>query len=363
MFGLVLISIITLMHVYVFWRASTAGFQHRFLQKKFLFGAGIFLWTLFFAGRVYGHSHAGELARILEFVGMNWMGILFLIFISVMTVDCVTFFGLLFPRRAPTLRRLGFAAGVLLSAIALFQGLRPPVIQEYEVQIPNLPDELNGTTILALSDLHIGSLLDKHWLAKRIDQVQAEHPDLIFLLGDIFEGHSLSPSELMPVLQGLAAPLGVWSVNGNHENHGTDMMPPMEEAGFRVLRNRWMEVRPGLILAGIDDLTALRRSGKDSDIVTRTLAGRPQAATILLTHSPLQYTQAAQAGVALMLSGHTHGGQIWPFGFLTKHFYPLLGGRYQVGKMTVIVSRGAGTWGPRMRLWNPSEILKITLVR
>jgi predicted MPP superfamily phosphohydrolase len=110
-------------------------------------------------------------------------------------------------------------------------------------------------------------------------------------------------------------------------------------------------------MVGVDDLTAIHRSGQDGDPISKALAGRPQGATILLSHTPWQADKAAKAGVSLMLSGHTHGGQIWPFDYLVKRVYPLLEGRYEVDGMTVIVCRGTGTWGPRMRLWRPSEIL------
>jgi predicted MPP superfamily phosphohydrolase len=363
MFGTVLIAVITLMHVYVFWRAASIPFVQGFLPGKYLALTGVLLWVLFFAGRVYGHSGSTALARIVELAGMNWMGVLFLLFVALLAVDCFTGFGFILPRLAPALRGWGLAAGLVLSAIALFQGLRAPVIRDYEVQMPALPAALNGMVIIAMSDLHIGSLLDKQWLAKRITQVQAEKPDLVVLLGDIFEGHGRqSPDAIVPVLRRLTAPLGVWAVNGNHENHGNDMSPLMQEAGIRLLRNSWIEVRPGLILAGVDDLTARHRAGRGGDIVSKTLANRPQAATILLTHSPWQSETASEAGVNLMLSGHTHGGQIWPFSYLVGHFYPLLGGRYEVENMTVIVCRGTGSWGPRMRLWLPGEILRITLV-
>ena len=365
MFGTILISVITLLHVYVFWRVASVPFLNRFFPKKYIASIGILMWTIFLAGLVYGRRMGtGEFARILEFAGMNWMGALFLIFVLLLAVDCVTGFGFILPRLAPSLRGLALATGVILSAIALVQGLRPPVIQNYEVKIPGLPAPLNDTVIIAMSDLHIGSLLNKQWLEDRIIQVQAEQPDLVILLGDIFEGHGgQPPAAMLPTLRGLSAPLGVWAVNGNHENHGRDISPLMEDAGFQVLRNRWAEVTPGLILAGVDDLTAMRRHGKESDVVSKTLTDRPPATTILLTHTPWQYEKAAQAGVKLMLSGHTHGGQIWPFNYLVKHFYPLLGGRYEVDNMPVIVCRGTGTWGPRMRLWRPSEMLRVTLKR
>jgi hypothetical protein len=114
-------------------------------------------------------------------------------------------------------------------------------------------------------------------------------------------------------------------------------------------------------LAGVDDFTALRRAADRRDSLSVALTGRPPGATILLSHTPWQAERAASAGVGLMLSGHTHGGQIWPFGYLTGLIYPLLQGRYEVDGTTVIVCRGTGVWGPRMRLWRPSEILRVTL--
>ena len=135
----------------------------------------------------------------------------------------------------------------------------------------------------------------------------------------------------------------------------------MEEAGFRVLSDSRVELHPGLVLAGVDDLRVGRRSARSGDSILKALDGRPPGATILLSHRPLQADRAASVGVDLMLCGHTHGGQIWPFSYLVQRDYPLLAGRYKVGGMTVIVSRGAGTWGPRMRLWRPGEILRVTL--
>jgi len=114
----------------------------------------------------------------------------------------------------------------------------------------------------------------------------------------------------------------------------------------------------------VDDLTTIqRRTGQVSHYISKTLVGRPPGATILLSHTPWETEKAAKAGVGLMFCAHTHGGQIWPFDYLVKLRYPLLEGRYEVNGMTVIVSRGTGTWGPRMRLWSPGEILRVTLHR
>ena len=115
------------------------------------------------------------------------------------------------------------------------------------------------------------------------------------------------------------------------------------------------------MLAGVDDLTNHHRSGLDANLVTKALAVPSDGATILLSHTPWSAEGAAKSGAGLMLCGHTHGGQSWPFGYIVKRIYPLLSGRYDVDGMTVIVSRGAGTWGPRMRLWEPGEIVRVIL--
>ncbi len=363
MFGIILISVTTVMHIYVFWRAATLPFVHRHVPLPILIGAGVVLWIIFYLGRVVGHHGTGALDAILELLGMNWMGTLFLTFVALLAVDLVTAFGLLMPRLAMPLRGCALVAGLVLSAVALFQGLRAPVVQSYEVRLSGLPDEMDGTVIVALSDLHLGSLLGERWLAARVAQANAQRPDLVALLGDIFEGHGPPQIELIKALGRLSAPLGVWAVPGNHEFYGGygTRKGPIEDAGFQVLRNRWVEVRPGLVLAGVEDLTTSRRPGQGGDIMSLALAGRPRGATVLLSHTPWQAERAAQAGAGLMLSGHTHGGQIWPFDYLVRRVYPMLEGRYEVNGLTVIVTRGTGTWGPRMRLWHPGEILRVIL--
>ncbi len=351
------------MHIYVFWRAASVPFVVRHVPRKILIGAGVVLWASFFFARVLGHGGTGALAATLELFGMNWMAMLFLACVSLLAIDFLTGFGFLLPRLAPSLRGWALVAGGMLSVIALVQGLRPPVVQNYEVCLPGLPDDMDGTVLVAMSDLHLGSMLGERWLAARVAQVEAQRANLVVLLGDIFEGHGRPVGELLPVLRRLSAPLGVWAVAGNHEFHGNRgrSMGLIDEAGFQLLRDRWAEIRPGLVLAGVDDLASSRRAGRSGDPISKALAGRPPGATVLLSHTPWQTKTAASAGAGLMICAHTHGGQIWPFGYLVRLVYPLLGGLYQVDGMPVIVCRGTGTWGPRMRLWHPSEILRVTL--
>lgn len=364
MFSTILIAAFTLVHAYVFWRAGSVPLLKRSVMRKKLVAGGGILWLLFVAGFLYGHGSQRVFAPIIELAGMTWLGVVLLSEVSLLAVDLVTGFGVILPRLAPALRGAALVCGLLLSVIATIQGTRAPVVVNYEVALPpGLPHRLDGTVIVGLSDLHIGATLDGEWLAERVAQVQAEQPDMIVLLGDIFEGHGQPAGELIGIFKGLQAPLGVWAVLGNHELHGREDFAGrlLKAAGIAVLRNERTTIRPGLVLAGVDDLTSNYRSGSDSDLVTRTLATPSTGATILLSHTPWKADRAAKAGADLMLCGHTHGGQLWPFGYPVSLAYPLLAGQYNVDGMTVIVSRGAGTWGPRMRLWRPGEIIRVTL--
>ncbi|MBZ5553251.1 MAG: metallophosphoesterase [Acidobacteriia bacterium] len=363
MFGTFLLVACTVLQLYVFWRADSVPWIARHAPLRLIIGLGVLLWLSFLLSHMFEHSIGGILAEALSFIGMTWLAVLFLTSNCLLSVEVFTGFGFLLPKLAPSLRGWALIAGAVLSVIALVQGLRPPVIQDYEVRLAGLPPERDGLVLVAVSDLHLGAMLGERWLAGRVAQIQAQRPDLVVLLGDIFEGHGPPGEEMLSTLGRISAPLGVWAVNGNHESYGRRANNPnvLEKSGVELLSNRWVEVRPGLVLAGVDDLTRRRRSGQGGDPISEALKGRPPGATILLSHTPWQAETVADAGAGLMLSGHTHAGQIWPFSYLVRLRYPLLEGRYEVGGMPVIVCRGTGTWGPRMRLWRPSEILRITL--
>ena len=153
MFGTILISVCSLMHIYVFWRAASVPFVGRHVSRKALIGLGLVLWAIFFLGRIIGHGGTGVVAGTLEFVGMNWMAILFLTFLPLLLIDLVTLFGFFMPRLSSSLRGWALFVGLVLSVIALFQGLRPPVVEKYEVSLPGLPEAMDGTVLVALSDI------------------------------------------------------------------------------------------------------------------------------------------------------------------------------------------------------------------
>jgi predicted MPP superfamily phosphohydrolase len=351
------------LHAYVVWRTASIPIVAAHVPRIGLIAGAILLGSSYLGARIAEHFGAGLPGRILEFVGAAWMGVLFLLFASLLLADVVTGFGYLLPRAAGAVRGWALLLAGLLSVVAAVQGLRAPVVREQEVRLPGLPAALDGTVVALASDLHLGTLIGEGWLTDRIGQIDALKPDVVVLCGDILEGDGPQEMNLLPVLRSLRAPLGVFAVTGNHEFYAglEKSVRFLEEAGFTVLRDRAVEVRPGLVLAGVDDLTARRQRNRNGDPVRRALEGRPAGATLFLSHTPWQAERAAAAGAGLMLSGHTHAGQIWPFGWLVRLNYPLLAGRYEVAGMTVIVGRGTGTWGPRMRLWRPGEIVRITL--
>lgn len=360
MFGTVLTTVVTVMHLYVFLRAGTIPLIRCHVPRGVFFGTAALLLALFFAGRFFSRNAGPTLGPLIELFSMNWLAAMFLCSVCLLAVDLPTFFGLLFRDVAGPLRGIGLAAGLVLCLLALFQGMRPPVVKFHEVRLDDLPAELDGTVIAALSDTHLGDLIGARWLRARVEQVQNLRPDLILLLGDIFEGHGESEEGLPEAMRGFEAPLGVWAVLGNHEFHGRveHSLELFEQAGVRLLRNAREQLRPGLVLAGVD---YARGDGRGDKALSQTLDDSPPGAVVFLSHAPARVEQAATAGADLMLCGHTHGGQLWPFSYLVKNVWPYLAGRYEVDEMTLIVSRGTGTWGPRMRLWHPGEILRITL--
>jgi uncharacterized protein len=357
------------LHGYVFWRVQSIPVVARHVPRTFTFVLGALLWAGFPLSQMLANPNRSRVDYCVAFAGTAWIGVFFLLFVATVVSDLLTGFGWLFPAWAPSVRGWALGASCLLSVMALIQGMRPPAISNYDVQLPGLPPERDGTVVLVASDLHLGDTLGQNWLEARIHQIEAQRPDMIVLAGDILEAREESAAFLVPVLQRLAAPLGVWAVNGNHEGYGSpqEIRPGsttlLDSTGFHVLHNTWAQASPGLIVAGVDDLSIApwRRSSDPTASVSRALADRPQGATIFVSHAPVLAEQAAQLGTGLMLSGHTHNGQIWPFNYVLRLLYPLLTGRYEVQGMTVLVSRGAGTWGPRMRLWQRGEILRVVL--
>ncbi|HYN41700.1 MAG TPA: metallophosphoesterase [Thermoanaerobaculia bacterium] len=360
----IVLSVWTLFHVYAFQRAFSIPAVARAVPFAARVSLLALLWLSYPVGRVLARSAPGALARGVELFGAVWMGVLFLAFASLFVADVATGFGKLWPRGAVPARSMALAVAGVLSAAAIVQAARGPRVVRHEVKVDSLPGGRTELTLVQLSDLHLGTLLGERWLGKRVAQVNALGPDLVVVTGDLVDSEVGPVGPLAPVLRGLSAPMGVWGVTGNHEYYAglERCLAVYEAAGIRTLRDGWAEAAPGLVLTGVDDLTARRQLGLDGRTLDRAFAGVPKDAVVVhLSHSPLLVREAASRGTRLMLSGHTHGGQLWPFTFLSAIPYPFQAGRYEVDGMTLAVSRGTGIWGPPMRLCFRSEIVEVIL--
>jgi len=359
---LVFLLIWATLHFYVVARLLSVPFIAHHVPTAVLVAVIVLLGTSYILSRVLERFSIGGPSHLLEHLGAYWVGFFFLLLTAFFFVDLVSGFGFWLRPQVPMLRTWALAAAAIFASIALVQAHRAPVVTEYEVVMSNLPRSADGTVLVVASDMHLGSMLGYEWATRRAEQFNALEPDVILLVGDIFEGDQTTHAVWLPILQQIRAPKGVFLVTGNHEFYaGPDkIIPLLRQAGYRVLRDESAEPIPGLVITGVDDI-AFRPKAEHAAAVERVLRERPAGATIFLSHTPIQARPAAESGVNLMLSGHTHNGQIWPFRFIVRMVFPLITGRYEVDGMTVIVGRGTGTWGPRMRLWQRSELLKIKL--
>jgi predicted MPP superfamily phosphohydrolase len=362
-FGSVL-GIWLLFHLYVGWRlwplplfASSAG--HRALAIALAMG-----FASYPLGRVFFHHGAPGTGTVIEYLGAVWMGVLVLVISGLVAVDVVTVFGLVLKPWVAGLRTAAVAVALGLAVIAWIGGQMRPRIVDLEVEIAGLPRSADGLVIVQLSDLHLGNLIGARRLRSVIEQIDGLHPDVVAVTGDLIDSDPGSVEILIPELQKLTALGGVFAVLGNHEYYaGADRCRRLlRAAGFTVLDNTAAEVKPGLWIAGVADRGGGRQTGGlEGDLDAAIAAIPPGSAIVLLQHTPGNEDAAAAAGVGLMLNGHTHGAQIWPAHYLVRRAFPLIAGVRRVGGMTQVVCRGAGRWGPPMRLFAPSEIYRIVL--
>ncbi|HOC41843.1 MAG TPA: metallophosphoesterase [Thermoanaerobaculales bacterium] len=351
-------------HIYVGWRlwplpAIASAVGHRAMVAVLV--AGFLSYPL---GRILYAAGWHAAGRALEYAGAVWMGTLFLLFASLLFVDVVTLGGFVLRPWVGALRTAAVALSVVAAAAGLISARLGPRVVRLEVPMATLPQAADGLTIAHLSDVHLGTILGPSFLERLIGRTRALEPDLVVITGDLVDGDAGVVEEMVPQMRELRAPKGVFAVLGNHEFYaGRDRSRALlEGAGFSVLDNASEELVPGLFLAGVPDARGSAQTGPAEADLEAALAGVGEdAAVVLLQHAPEAEARAAAAGVGLMLNGHTHGGQLWPFHYFVQRVYPHLAGVYRVNGMTQVVSRGSGQWGPPMRFLAPSEIYLITL--
>ena len=262
---------------------------------------------------------------------------------------------------------VGLSTG--LTAWGLRSALRPPEIVEVEVPIEGLPRELDGYHIVQLSDVHVGQTIRKEMIVPIIEQVSSLSPDLIALTGDLVDGSVADLTSDISPLGYLRAPDGVLCVTGNHEYYsGAEAWcEHFRGLGLTVLINQHVLIRRGaarMLIAGVTDIQAERIMPSHASDPKGALSGAPaHDLRILLAHQPRSAYEAAQHGYKLQLSGHTHGGQFFPWNLLVGLVQPVSKGLAKIDGMWVYVNRGTCYWGPPNRTGVPAEITSLRLRR
>jgi predicted MPP superfamily phosphohydrolase len=384
LFLAVAIGLIGSTHYYVWTRLVRDAALPQLLHQ-FGTGALVVLGCSIPAAMALSRLVPAHLSRPWLLVTYCWMGLFFILLSATAGLDLLravawgakhTLFAAQ-PDLAP-LQRLavqrGLAAVAALTAlvgtgVALHTVRQGPQVRGVAVALKRFPAALDGFTVAQISDLHVAPLLGRAYVEDVVDKVLAQRPSMIVLTGDLVDGSVPQLRDGVAPLARLQAPHGVFFITGNHEYYsGADAwIAELTRLGIRVLRNQRVAVgtgQAGFDLAGIDDFTAAQFGGGHGADLAAALQGRdPTRELLLLAHQPKAIDEAAQYGVGLMLSGHTHGGQIFPFGAIVRLVQPYLKGLYRHGETQIYVNPGTGYWGPPMRLGAPPEITLLTLRR
>ncbi len=367
------VVLVVLLHAYVYRRAVhdvVASRRARVIGAAVLTVFGLLVLAAVLTRRVLDP----DTARPLHYVGYTWLAVL-LYGALVLALGELVRLAVRFLRGRASEDRRRFLARVIAGTAAVTAVgtvsygavvARQPRVERREVLLDRLDPAFDGFTIAAVSDVHLGPLVDGGGLAEIVALVNDTGPDVVAVVGDLVDGTVDELGAYAAPLADLAAP--AYFVTGNHEyfSDAAGWVEFLPTLGVRVLRNERAEIRRGpavLHLAGCDDRTAAASGvpghGFDLDAA---LAGRgPDEPVVLLVHQPVMVTHAARAGVDLQISGHTHGGQLWPITHVALVDQPVLAGLSRVGPTWLYVTRGTGFWGPAVRVGSPPEVTLLTL--
>ena len=357
----IFLSVYTLLHL-ILYRATRCLLPGGPGARVLL---GLFLLLMILAPVITalaGHKGYTGLARLSATVGYWWMGYLILALLCLLALGLLRLGALPFSPQAwnwriPVALALGVAFIITAYAGYAATDIR---LKHLTIHTNKLPVGVERLVIAQTTDLHLGLADGESRLRKALKLVERAQPDLWLDTGDMWDRPLLDADELVDMMRRVRPPLGKYMIAGNHEMYvGRDIAFELSRAaGFIVLDNRGQAAGP-LYLAGADDA---RRINPEWDAAA--MAGSdPQRFTVFMRHRPL-FNQEYADKVDLQLSGHTHGGQVWPAHLITSRIFPYFAGLYHPAEGALLyTSRGTGTWGPPMRLFSPPEVTVIHLVR
>lgn len=372
-FVLVVLAVYLLGNFYVCLRGIQALPSNTYTRVVAI-GVSAILAMSYFLARVLERTSLHGLHQFTYWVGSIWMAALLYFFLIVLLVDMVRLinWGFHFLPDSGTLaylylKRIVFSSSLVLVAILLCYGrwnASHPRIKQLDLMVDKHAGHFKELNIAMVSDIHLGSLFGKSSVKLMVDRMNALHPDIIFLVGDMLD-EAQAPifrDNIGEPLKLLKAPLGVYAVTGNHEYIGgiNRAVKYLESLNVNLLRDSIVLIDSSFYIAGREDKDISRFTDKTrqplNDIVKDVDRSLP---LILLDHQPFALNQAVDNGVDLQLSGHTHYGQFWPFNLIIKRVYEVGWGYKRKGNTHIYVSSGYGTWGPPIRIASTPEMVVI----
>lgn len=256
----------------------------------------------------------------------------------------------------------------LLTGYGIYQAHRDPIIEKISIKLSNLPSNFEGFRIIQISDIHAGGTINQKFVQNIVKIVNNIRPDLIAITGDLVDGSVSNLRKHVSSLSEMKAKSGTFFVTGNHEYYSgvTSWVREIKRMGINVLLNEHEIIESGnqkILLAGVTDYNGKRFIKSQESSPKRAIEGSPPCdVKILLAHQPRSIYKAAEVGFDLQLSGHTHGGQYYPYKFFVYLQQPFINGLHKYKNTQIYINRGTGYWGPPLRIGIPSEITEITLV-
>lgn len=368
-FGVV-ITLYTLLTLYIFSR----GVQ--------VFAAGthsrtLFIWSFWLLAASYPLARIVEriwlspFSDVLTWIGSFWLALFFYLLLATVLIDIlrlvnwiVPFFHLLSPnpsglRSITAMVTLAVVGGIVIAGHINALSTR---VTHYQLHISKKGPASGKLRVVAVSDIHLGTLIGPRRLDKLTQLVALQHPDLILFAGDLVD-EDLAPvirHDLGKYLRRFQAPMGVYAITGNHEYIGgaEKAVTYLSDHGLTLLRDTAVLVDDAIYIVGREDRDRSRFAGKNRKNLQEVSAlVDPSKPVILLDHQPYNLQQAVEQGFDLQISGHTHHGQLWPLNYITSAIFELSKGYTRKGKTHFIVSTGYGTWGPPVRTGNRPEIV------
>ncbi|MBX3203698.1 MAG: metallophosphoesterase [Labilithrix sp.] len=341
----------------------------------------VFLFVVLMAGFVAFRFLPRSVSSPWMWTSYTWLGVLFFLVMALGLSDLARVVTLRVqaegagaiddPERRQAVSRLFAGAAALLglgaSGAGMASALSAVSVKRVRVAIDRLAKSASGTRIVQLTDVHVGPTIGKGFIEDVVARVNALEPDVVAITGDLVDGSVAELAEHVAPLAKLRAKHGVFFVTGNHEYYsGVDeWIAHLGKLGVNVLRNERVRIggAEGFDLAGIDDHSSSGYGGGHGSDLAKALEGRDEArACVLLAHQPRGIELAERLGVDLQLSGHTHGGQMFPWNFAVRLQQPFVAGLHRLARAQIYVSCGTGYWGPPMRVGAPAEITEIELV-